>query len=322
MKEIIITSLEANQRIDKYVRKILNEAPLSFIYRIFRKKDVKVNGHWVKIDYMLKDGDDVKIYVTNEQLKDFDKPKEIIKLPFPHQIVYEDDNILIVNKPKKLLIHGDEKEKRLTLSNQVLSYLYDKGEYDPHNKGFIPSPAHRLDRNTSGLVIFGKNLASLQALEDLFKDKDEIEKHYLALVKGHIDKEGTINVPLKKNDKIGLVFPSTIEEGGKSAITKYKLIEYIGNDSLVDVTLVTGRTHQIRVHMQYISHPVIGDAKYGNFEYNKIFKNNYHYETQFLHAYKIIFKCPKGLLKYLEGKEFEAELPLEELGLLNKLRML
>ena len=123
MKEIIITSLEANQRIDKLVRKILNDAPLSFIYRVFRKKDVKVNGHWVKIDYILQEGDNVKIYISNQQLKDFDNPKEIIKLPFPHQIIYEDENILIVNKPKRLLIHGDEKEKRVTLSNQVLSYL-------------------------------------------------------------------------------------------------------------------------------------------------------------------------------------------------------
>ena len=130
MFKIKITSQESNQRVDKYVRKLLNDAPLSFLYKLFRKKDVKINSHWVKIDYVLKENDELTIYVNDSQLEEFNKPKEVIKQKFTHEIIYEDNNILLVNKPKGLLVHGDISEKRITLSNQVLSYLYDKNEYD------------------------------------------------------------------------------------------------------------------------------------------------------------------------------------------------
>ena len=181
MKKITISSKEANQRVDKYVKKYLNEATLSFIYKLFRKKDVKINGHWVKENYIIKEGEELSIYVTDSQLEEFSKPKEIEKVSLNHEIVYEDENILIVNKPRGLLVHGDEGEKKLTLSNEVINYLYFKGEYNPKDDhGFTPGPAHRLDRNTSGLVVFGKNLVSLQELEELFKEKEEIVKIILA----------------------------------------------------------------------------------------------------------------------------------------------
>ncbi|MCF0117197.1 MAG: RluA family pseudouridine synthase, partial [Bacilli bacterium] len=179
MVEVKVSLKEENQRIDKYVRKFLNEAPLSFIYKLFRKKDVKVNGHWVKENYIIQENDLVQIYVKDEQLVEFNKPRELEKANLKYQIVYEDENILIVNKPRGLLVHGDSSEKRLTLSNEVLNYLYFKGEYNPRDDhGFVPGPAHRLDRNTSGLVVFGKNLPALQSLEELFKDKQEIDKVY------------------------------------------------------------------------------------------------------------------------------------------------
>lgn len=317
MKKITISSKEANQRVDKYVKKFLNEAPLSFIYKLFRKKDVKVNGHWVKENYILNEGEELTIYVTDSQIEEFNKPKEIEKVTLKHQIVYEDENILIVNKPRGLLVHGDEGEKKLTLANQVINYLYFKGEYDPKNDhGFIPAPAHRLDRNTSGLVCFAKNLVSLQELEELFKEKEEIVKEYKALVVGKFEGTKLIDAPLLKDTKTGLV---RISKQGKNAETIVKFAENHGDFTLVNVQILTGRTHQIRVHLASIGYPVVGDAKYGNFKVNKEVREKYKFENQFLTAYKLTFKNLKGHLSYLSGKSFEVKLPEDEEKLLAKL---
>ena len=316
MKKIIISSKEANQRVDKYVKKFLNEAPLSFIYKLFRKKDVKINKHWVKENYILQEGDELAIYISDSQLEEFNKPKELKKANLNHQIIYEDENILIVNKPRGLLVHGDQNEKTVTLANDVMSYLYFKGEYDPKEKGFIPAPAHRLDRNTSGLVVFAKNLISLQELEELFKNKDDIEKEYLALVKGKVDQKLEINSPLLKDENTGIV---KISKNGKSALTFVEKVKFYKDFTLVKVVILTGRTHQIRVHLSSVNHPIIGDSKYGDFKLNKEFKDRYNFENQFLHAYRLSFKNIKGQLSYLSNKEFCAPLPKQEEDLLLKL---
>ena len=321
MKELVISKENEGQRVDKFVRKYLNDAPLSFVYKTFRKKDVKVNGHWVNIDYILKKDDVLRIYVTDSQLLEFNKPKPIENVKFNHEIIYEDENILIVNKPRGLLVHGDSNEKRLTLSNQVLNYLYSKGEYNPNdNYGFVPAPAHRIDRNTSGLVIFGKTIKALQILLDLFKDKDNLEKTYLALVVGHVDKVGDINAPLIKDESSGLVKVDFHSKNSKQAISHYEVERYFANYSLVNVTILTGRTHQIRVHMNYIGHPVVGDGKYGDFKVNKIFKSEYNFENQFLHARRIHFLEVPGVLSYLGNKTFVAKLTREEEKIINNLK--
>lgn len=317
MKKLVISSKEANQRVDKYVKKFLNEAPLSFIYKLFRMKDVKINGHWVKENYILKEDDELSIYVTDAQIEEFNKPREIEKVNLNHEIVYEDENILIINKPRGLLVHGDEGEKKLTLTNEVINYLYFKGEYDPKNDhGFVPAPAHRLDRNTSGLVVFAKNLVSLQELEDLFKEKDEIVKEYKALVAGRLSGEKHIDAPLKKDVSTGLV---RVSKDGKNAYTIAKFLRFYGDFTLVNVQILTGRTHQIRVHLASIGYPVVGDAKYGNFKVNKEVREKYKFENQFLTAYKLSFKQIKGHLLYLSGKSFEIKLPENEQKLLDKL---
>ena len=310
MKEIIISKQEENQRIDKYVRKYLSDARLSFIYKLFRKKDVKIDGHWVKQDYIVHEGEKLTIYVTDDQIKEFVKEKEVSKKPFSYPIVFEDENILIVNKPRGILVHGDSKEKRLTLSNEVLNYLYFKGEYNPKDaNGFTPAPAHRLDRNTSGLVVFGKNLKALQELEDLFKDKKDIEKNYYALVVGNLDSKMEINAPLKKDASSGMVKVTSLKDGGQDALSIVKPVKKYKDFTLLNVNLVTGRTHQIRVHLAYKNYPVVGDSKYGNFEVNKMFKNLYGFENQFLHAYSLEFKKIDGVLSYLSNKKFTAEMP-------------
>lgn len=314
MKSLTISSKESNQRVDKYLKKFLNEAPLSFIYKLFRKKDVKINGHWVKENYILKEGDELTIYVTDSQLEEFNKPKKIEKVNLNHEIIYEDENILIVNKPRGLLVHGDEDEKKLTLTNEVINYFYYKGEYDPKlDNGFAPAPAHRLDRNTSGLVVFAKNLISLQELETLFKEKEDISKEYKALVVGTLKNSQEIDAPLKKDTNTGLV---KIAKDGKTAISYVKPLQFLENYTLVNVKILTGRTHQIRVHLASIGYPVVGDAKYGNFKVNKEFKEKYGFENQFLHAYKLSFGDLKGKLSYLSNRVFEIDLPDNESKLL------
>ncbi|MBP5694074.1 MAG: RluA family pseudouridine synthase [Bacilli bacterium] len=319
MIEIQITKEISSQRIDKFVRKYLNDAPLSFIYKLFRKKDVKVNNHWVKENYILQEEDVIKIYVTDEQLATFNNPKSVEDYKSNIDIIYEDQNILVVNKPKGILIHGDINEKRNTLSNMVLAYLYKKKEYKNDGISYIPSPVHRLDRNTSGVVVFAKNLNTSQVLMEVFKIHENVNKSYLLLASGKVDDSGKINAPLKKDENEGFVKVASSNNGGKSAITHFKLLEYKNNYSLVEAKLITGRTHQLRVHFAYIKHPIVGDQKYGDFKINKIFDEKYDYHYQFLHAYKISFHKLEGNLEYLNNKEFISKISKKEIEILNDL---
>jgi len=320
MVEIKVSALEDGQKIEKFVKKSLNEAPLGFIYKAFRKKDIKINGHWVKKDAVVHTGDLVRIYVTDTQLKDFAKPKEVIKKPLPYEIIYEDKNILIVNKPAGVLVYGDEKEKRNTLTQNVQNYLYFKGEYDPAHHSFVPSPAHRLDRNTSGLVLFGKKDSALKELEELFKERKNISKKYYALVAGTLEGKGEVDAPLLKDSNSGMVKVASLANGAKSAKTLYRSLEVFEDSSLVECDLLTGRTHQIRVHMAYIHHPLLGDAKYGDFALNRKYKEKYGLSSQFLHAYSFEFGEIPGVLSYLSHKNFLAPLPKEKEKVLSLLR--
>ena len=320
MKAIKITKQEEGQTIYKFVKKHLNGAPLSFVEKLFRLKDVKVNKKRVDKSFVISNEDIVEIYLTDQQYEEFTSTKEEVKLTQMPNIVYEDENVLIVNKPSGLLVHGDKNEKRITLTNMVLSYLNVKGEYSFNSNMFTPSLAHRIDRNTSGLVVFGKNIKALQALENIFKDHLLINKYYYALVKGHPQKEGTIDKALFKDEEKSIVKVMDISKGGKRAITKYKVKETFSYCSLMDVCLLTGRTHQIRVHFASINHPLLGDSKYGDFSLNKQFLKEFNYQNQFLHAYKLEFKQIDGFLSYLSNKMFVSALGDKEKSILSKLR--
>lgn len=309
-----------NQRIDKVIKRTLNNAPLSFIYKMFRNKDVKVNGKKVKIDYITKIGDEVSVYIKQQLLDEFSKNKVVRPVKSNMDILYEDENILIVNKPKGLLVHGDESEKRITLHNIFLNYLIAKGEYDPSNlTKFVPGPAHRLDRNTSGICVFGKNLETLQQLLLLFQDKKEIEKSYILLVSGKLPSKGKIDFPLIKDSTKGQVKIGFIENGAKSALTEYQVEKRYGKYSLVRAKLITGRTHQLRVHFQAIKCPIVGDSKYGDFKVNELFKEQFNLSSQFLHAATFQFKNIDGKLAYLSNRKFEAPLPKKEEDILKYL---
>ena len=319
MKTYVVKSSEAGMSLEKYIKKILNMAPLSFIYHLFRKKDIKVNGHWEKEKFIVSENDEVSIYVNDEQINEFiqikcSAPKDELS-PY---IIYQDNNVLLINKPRGILVQKESANSK-ALDIMVISYLTYKKEYSSKEElAFVPGPAHRIDRNTSGLVIFGKNHNSLQYLFSLLKNHELIEKKYIALVYGIINEDGIINAPLKKENDNKVVVAS-IKNGGKSSITKYHVLKRFKDTTLLELTLLTGRTHQIRVHMQYINHPLIGDNKYGNFDINHEFLKKYNFKNQFLHAYKITFKGLDKPLENLSNKTFEAPMPLEYKNLLNLL---
>ena len=312
MRTFIIHQSEEGQTLEKYIQKLLVSAPMSFIYKLFRKKDIKVNGHHEDRKFIISTNDEVSIYIKEEQFVEFLKEKEIQGSDaIKDWIVYEDKNVLFVNKPRGLLVQKSAPQDK-SLDQMVCEYLIYKGEYQPNEEiGFKPGPAHRLDRNTSGIVAFGKTHDALELLFDLFKDHELINKHYLALVVGQVEKDkGVVDAPLLKDEENNIV---RVARNGKTAKTVYKLIKKYDDYSLLDVTLLTGRTHQIRVHLSYINHPIVGDSKYGNFNANRIFKEKYHFANQFLHAYKLGFGDLPQPLTNLSRKEFTAE-PNEEIA--------
>ena len=215
-------------------------------------------------------------------------------------IIYEDDNLVIINKPRGLLLQQDADPSHLSLDNLVSKYL---------NKTAMP--VHRLDKDTSGICVFAKNNKTAEEMGKIFNDHSQIEKHYLTLVAGQITEDGVVYAPLRKSFERKKMVVAPLKSGAKSAITKYHSIKNFKDCTLLDISLLTGRTHQIRAHMSYIRHHVVGDIKYGDYKINNIFKREFGFENQFLHAYKLKFLDIKGPLNYLKNKEFSCNLPQE-----------
>ena len=206
-------------------------------------------------------------------------------------IIYEDDNLLIVNKPRGLLLQQDGDNTHESLDRIVGDYLK-----------MIAMPVHRLDKDTSGLCLFAKNKKAADEMGKIFNDHSQIEKHYLTLVAGQINEDGVVDAPLRKSFERKKMIVAPLKSGAKQAITKYHPIKIFKDYTLLDISLLTGRTHQIRAHMSYIRHHVVGDIKYGDYKVNNIFKREFNFENQFLHAYKILFLDIKGPLNYLKNK--------------------
>ncbi len=322
MKQFVVTSLENGMTLEKYVRKLLKEAPLSFIYKAFRKKDIRVNGHWEKEKFVVKTDDVVSVYISDSQLEEFKKKLDITPMDeISSWIIYEDKNIILINKPRGILVQKDAGSRDKALDQMVVEYLMFKGEYDPRrNSSFKPGPAHRIDRNTSGIVIFGKNHDTLVYLFELLKEHERIHKKYISLVCGEILEDGEVDAPMRKNYPSTKVVICPTKDGGKEALTKYHVLENLKDFTLLELSLITGRTHQIRVHMSYIRHHVVGDGKYGDFKVNNLLKKKYGFENQFLHAYKLSFDTLKKPLAYLSNKTFTAPLNEEYITLLEKIK--
>ena len=308
MKVVVVNHLDAKQRIDKYLFKLYPAMPKNFLYKTFRKKDIKVNGHWVKENYLLSENDVINIFINDDKLAEFKQNSQTLKkINLPYEIIYEDENLLFINKPAGVLVHGDQNEKSNTLINQVLNYLYFKGEYQPNVSIFKPALIHRLDRNTSGLTMFAKNYRALEEMLALINDKTLLKKTYLALIKGKLSQEGIVTINLVKNTNENKMYVDN-KEYAKEASTFFKTIKIFQDYSLIEATLLTGRTHQIRATLSHINNPILGDEKYGDFALNKKLQNQYKLDYQFLHAYKISFGEIKGFLSYLSGQDFIAKL--------------
>lgn len=316
MIKLTITSNEADQRLDRFLKKYMKRASLSAIYKMIRK-DIKVNGKRAKEDTQLKEGDELALYMTEEKLAELTAPikKKAAKRQF--KIAYEDDNVLIVDKPKGLLTHGDAHEKKNTLVNQVCGYLQEKGEYDPaKEKTFVPSPVNRIDRNTTGLVIFGKTAAALRLLTALLRERDHVEKYYMTIVCGKLDEELELDGRLVKDHERNIssvVNPRGGAEGdaeGKEARTHVKPLITGEKFSLAEARIFTGRTHQIRVHLASAGYPLAGDVKYGTPRMTEYLKKQ-GVSMQLLHAYKLVFKDMPEVLSALEGKVVEAAPPAD-----------
>lgn len=295
------------------MRKYMKRAPLSTVYKIIRK-DLKVNGKRAKNETVLADGDEISLYISDEQMSEFTKPVKRKAARRNFKIAYEDEKVLIVEKPWGLLTHGDSHEKKNTLMNQVCGYLQEKGEYDPSvEKTFTPSPVNRLDRNTTGLVIFGKTAESLRKLTRLIRERKSISKYYLTIVCGDFREEMHIEESLSKDSETNTV---SADKEGKYSNTVVRPVFSSGRYSLVEVELLTGRTHQIRAHLSSAGYPLAGDAKYGDYKVNRRLKE-YGLSTQLLHAYRLTFEdMPEGL-EALNGMDIRIPVP-EAFGRIGK----
>lgn len=304
MKEFIINSNDANQRLDKFIQKSVPRLPQSMMYKAIRNKRIKINGKRAEISTRLQINDVVQMYI-NDEFFDTDVETEFLAAPVVLDIVYEDENIILIDKKNGLVVHEDNENTVDTLINRLKHYLYEKGEYKPEEENsFAPSLCNRLDRNTGGIVIAAKNAESLRILNQKIKDR-ELEKYYLCI---------TVGIPPKKNDTITAYLEKNSEDNtvkvtdrktdrNKTIITTYKLLKTKGNLALLEIKLDTGRTHQIRAHMAHIGCPLLGDGKYGINRVNK----EYKIKTQALYSYKLkfTFTTDSGCLEYLNGKEFK-----------------
>ncbi|MBX7416903.1 RluA family pseudouridine synthase [Clostridium chauvoei] len=299
---------EAGQRLDKFLRKLLKDVPLSKIFKALRKGDVRVNGKKQKENYTLQLDDVVEIkYIQSNKEKT--KPKFIKVESGGLKITYEDDNLLVVENWPGVLVHPDQKGHEATLTDYVLSYLNEKGDYLPESEvTFTPASCNRLDRNTSGIVIFGKTFEGLRELNEIIRE-GKVDKYYNALVKGKV-KDGLYKGYILKNEEVNIskVYDNEVPNSKEIAM-EVKTIQTNGAYSLLEINLITGRSHQIRAHLAHLGTPIIGDSKYGDRKLNSFFANKFGLDCQFLYAYKLIFRNTDGKLDYLKNKTVVESLP-------------
>ncbi len=308
MRTISIGKNDAGQRLDKFLSKAVKGLPMSMMYKCIRTKKIKVNRKRTEQNYVLCQGDEIQLFIRDEFFESPEKDSSALSRITPKlNIVYEDESIMLVNKRQGVLVHEDSDGGENTLIMHIKAYLYGKGEYEPEREqSFAPALCNRIDRNTGGIVIAAKNAEALRDMNERIK-AGQISKHYLCLVHGKPPKKSDIlHAYLKKDSKSNTVeVRDKYFDGSKEIITGYTVLQERANESLLEIELFTGRTHQIRAHMAHIGCPLVGDGKYG---VNKADKSK-GYKHQALYSYKLIFKKTnnENSLSYLEGREFKID---------------
>lgn len=308
MRSITVKKNDAGQRLDKFLTKSVKGLPMSLMYKFIRTKKIKVGGKRTDGKYMLSEGDVIDLYIKDEF---FDSPENdkgaLTHIEPKIDVVYEDENIILVNKRPGVVVHEDKDARDNTLIMHIQAYLYKKGEYDPTGElSFAPALCNRIDRNTGGIVVAAKNAAALREMNEKIKN-NEISKFYLCAVKGIMPKKSdTLTGYLIKDSATNTVtvYDRKVKDA-KNIITKYRVLAEKNGNSLLEVELVTGRTHQIRAHMAHIGHPLLGDGKYGVNRGEK--RDGYKYQALYAYRIRFDFADDSGTLGYLRGKTVELD---------------
>ncbi len=308
MKEVKIGGNESGQRLDKFLMKYMNRAPKSFLYKMLRKKNITLNGRKAAGDERLRAGDTVRLFLSDETIGKFTETR-VQYTDGKIDILYEDRHTIFMNKPVGMLSQKAGPQD-VSLTEHLISYLLRSGQMKEGELAtFRPSVCNRLDRNTSGIVAAGKTLAALQELSLMFRERT-VQKYYLCLVDGRVTEPKRIRGTLSKDEKTNKV---TVRDGtfpdGDPIETAYMPVRTAHDATLLEVHLITGKTHQIRAHLASEGYPLIGDYKYGNRDVNDRYKKEFGLRSQMLHSRRLCFPACKGELSALSGQEILAPPP-------------